>query len=61
MSGQKESRMQILVQVVLALVIAALLLIVLFLVLAIQVIRMLAEVEENAVEHPASEPDSVRR
>ena len=59
--AQKESRMQTLLQIVLAFLAAALLLIVLVVVLAIRLIRMLAGAEEEVAEHPARETESVRR
>ena len=52
--------MQMLVRLVVALVIAALLLIVLVVALAIQVIKMLAELEGAAAEQTASESESIR-
>jgi len=53
--------MQTLVRLVLAFVIAALLLIALVVVLAIQVIKVLADIEGGAAGHPATETESVRR
>jgi hypothetical protein len=53
--------MQTLVWLVLAFIIAALLLIALVVVLAIQVIKMLADIQGGASGHPATETESARR
>jgi type IV secretory pathway TrbL component len=52
--------MPTLIQIVLAFIAAALLLIVLVVVVAIQLTSMLAGIEEEVAEHPASQTESVR-